>query len=500
MKGVVVVRRAARVLLLLIPALGLPACSTAPDLPHSDSALTCAESLDALERAAQSLGIDPGSPRRVDGFPELGTTRALAGLAQRELSSEEKADWLARLLEAGARRRVLLLEAVEAAKPPAGASPLLPDSAGSLQACAERLARSRQWTPVLIEQLRTEVRIPDAYSTANRVLGLYPLTSIPVRGAIRGLHQDLKASFSMPASALPVQGTLLRYEPEEVRSTLAQPLPRAPSDTLGVRLSAIDPALLELLAAHHAPILEIDVRGDYDRPGRPALATGGARTVDTAHPTLYRYAAVMPFTGRLRLQLIYVAWFTERPKTGHFDTLGGPIDGLVWRVTLDDDGAVLLYDSIHPCGCYHQFFPGKRLKARVEAAALPEPPLIPRAAPRLGATERPVLRIASSTHYLQQVYAGDRTSAVEPGAIRHYETAPYASLYALPGADGTSGGFFDARGRVPGSERGERFYLWPMGVPSPGAMRDRGRQATAFLGRRHFDDADLLDSLFLRAP
>jgi hypothetical protein len=27
-------------------------------------------------------------------------------------------------------------------------------------------------------------------------------------------------------------------------------------------------------------------------------------------------------------------------------------------------------------------------------------------------------------------------------------------------------------------------------------MRDRGRQATAFLGRRHFDDADLLDALF----
>jgi hypothetical protein len=27
-------------------------------------------------------------------------------------------------------------------------------------------------------------------------------------------------------------------------------------------------------------------------------------------------------------------------------------------------------------------------------------------------------------------------------------------------------------------------------------MRERGRQATAFLGRRHFDDAELLDNLF----
>jgi hypothetical protein len=27
-------------------------------------------------------------------------------------------------------------------------------------------------------------------------------------------------------------------------------------------------------------------------------------------------------------------------------------------------------------------------------------------------------------------------------------------------------------------------------------MRERGRHATAFIGRRHFDDADLLDRLF----
>jgi hypothetical protein len=29
-------------------------------------------------------------------------------------------------------------------------------------------------------------------------------------------------------------------------------------------------------------------------------------------------------------------------------------------------------------------------------------------------------------------------------------------------------------------------------------MRERGRHAIAFVGRRHFDDADLLDRLFER--
>ena len=32
--------------------------------------------------------------------------------------------------------------------------------------------------------------------------------------------------------------------------------------------------------------------------------------------------------------------------------------------------------------------------------------------------------------------------------------------------------------------------------PIGGAMRERGRQATAFVGHGHFDDAKLLDELF----
>jgi len=51
-------------------------------------------------------------------------------------------------------------------------------------------------------------------------------------------------------------------------------------------------------------------------------------------------------------------------------------------------------------------------------------------------------------------------------------------------------------GLVAGSERPERFLFWPMGIASAGAMRQWGRHATAFVGRRHFDDADLLEKRF----
>ena len=49
---------------------------------------------------------------------------------------------------------------------------------------------------------------------------------------------------------------------------------------------------------------------------------------------------------------------------------------------------------------------------------------------------------------------------------------------------------------IAGSERGERWFFWPMGIESAGQMRQWGHHATAFVGRRHFDDPLLLDTYF----
>jgi hypothetical protein len=120
---------------------------------------------------------------------------------------------------------------------------------------------------------------------------------------------------------------------------------------------------------------------------------------------------------------------------------------------------------------------------------LPEPPLIPQSAPSPGSGERLVLRLASGSHYLERVYA-DRPSG------REYGWRDYSALYATPDADGKPVSLFRADGIIAGTERAERTLLWPTGVPEPGAMRERGRQPIAFIGRRHFDDADLLDLVF----
>ena len=45
------------------------------------------------------------------------------------------------------------------------------------------------------------------------------------------------------------------------------------------------------------------------------------------------------------------------------------------------DGRPLVYDSVHPCGCYHMFLPNSRLMPREPLHRAPEPPLVPAVAP-----------------------------------------------------------------------------------------------------------------------
>ena len=51
---------------------------------------------------------------------------------------------------------------------------------------------------------------------------------------------------------------------------------------------------------------------------------------------------------------------------------------------------------------------------------------------------------------------------------------------------------------VHGTDRLERFIHWPMGVLSPGGMRQWGRHALAFVGQRQFDDPIYMDKMFKR--
>jgi hypothetical protein len=66
--------------------------------------------------------------------------------------------------------------------------------------------------------------------------------------------------------------------------------------------------------------------------------------------------------------------------------------------------------------------------------------------------------------------------------------------------DGSHRSLFGPDGIIAGTERSASWLYWPTGVTAPGAMRQWGRQATAFVGKRHFDEPHLLDRYFEFRP
>ncbi len=245
----------------------------------------------------------------------------------------------------------------------------------------------------------------------------------------------------------------------------------------------------------HAPLLEIDTASDDDRIGALRWADDGLPAADTAAPAAYVRAAYTHFGGRVRLQLVYTFWFPARPAAGAVDILAGRLDGLIWRVTLDESGEPLVYDSIHSCGCYHLFFPTAAVAARPQPASLDEGLFAPQSAPGMAPGQRIALRVAARTHYLQRV-----TAAPAAATGIAYTLRDERELLTLPLPQGGTRSAYDAAGFVPGTERAERWLFWPMGISSAGQMRQWGRHATAFVGRRHFDEPGLLERYFALRP
>jgi hypothetical protein len=319
---------------------------------------------------------------------------------------------------------------------------------------------------------------------------LYPLTRLAFAQGLRKWERETLSTFQGESN----ENGAVRYAPPAgnwlPRRAVAGVLARADLDPL--RQPLLSERELVALAEIYAPSFEVPVTGEHDRFGELRWRRGSeVPEVNAAELAVYVHPAYTRYGERLLLQLVYTIWFPERPARGAVDFLAGHLDGIIWRVTLAPDGEPLVYDSIHPCGCYHLFFPTPRARPRPAPDALEEWALVPHSLPRVGEEERPVVRLASVTHYIEGV-------SLVRGAdsLTRYVLHPYDELRSLPRLDGGNRSAFGPDGLIAGTERLERLFFWPTGVPSAGAMRQWGRHATAFVGRRHFDDADLIERRF----
>jgi hypothetical protein len=363
----------------------------------------------------------------------------------------------------------------------------------AIEDCATEVLADAQLLALKQSLALGEVQVPDDYRTWARVLGLYPLSRAIVLPRIRAEQAKTRQHFQQQALA----DTDQWYQPTVAalvlsKEAISEHLQQARASN-PLSIPQLDKPTLRVFSEHYAPAWAVSTRSRNDQPGTPRWLDDSHISVDVAQPSLYFRPSYTRFQGQVLLQLNYFIWFPQRPKAHLLDIYGGQLDGLVWRVTLLPDGQVLAYDSIHQCGCFHQFFavaPG--LQAQVLAADQ-EPVLLLNDHIPDARQERVVVQVSDSSHSVLGLHAwqGSKQYHLAPTnlALRDYN-----ELRQLPlGAERKS--LFASNGRVPASRRLERWVLWPMGIASAGAMRQWGRHPTAFVGRRHFDDPQLLDAL-----
>jgi hypothetical protein len=483
----------------------LAACATPADpyavapaaaqLARDDAVGDCVRRLQAVDARIDAANLRDVEAARVPGYPFLRVDRYTA--LSTPASPDPQALAIARLermaaLDAEGRR-------VEAANARIGAQ-----EQAVLDDCRARLVAATRAEAHTVAAL---ARPPDSYSDDARIAGLYPLTLIPFSWGVAAWQQATRELYATPFPELAVRGERVRYVPAgAVPDPIAGLLPTDAAGASAFRMPGMPPTRVSELLRQHAPVVVVDTFSEDDRIGRLAWRQSGRDPfviVGPASPVTYVRVAWTEIGGTASLQLVYTVWFPARPAAHPLDMVAGRLDALVWRVTLDKEGRPLVYDSIHACGCFHMFFPTERVRARPgpreHEGPLDETLFAPQVVRSPGPGERVVIYLAAGDHNIQRI-AIDAPDAA-PGVA--YEFASEATLRALPLPSAAGGGtrsIYGPDGLVPGSERPERFIFWPMGVPSAGQMRQWGHHATAFIGRRHFDDPHLIDRYFSLAP
>ena len=471
----------------------IPAPTRSPHIGQGDALGGCADFFASLDgRVSEYKALDPGA-FRVEGYPYLRTDRFLASFREAVADKAAFAAWVDRMqaLDQEARRHEIanLPVAVEPSAGPVDGELELNArvaSCGNLMKAADfEDAESRML-------LGKKTRAPDEYLALPRVLGLYPLTSFFVSNGVRNWHTEARRTFSTEP---PVGWRAIRYVP--ARSTefsdKSQIVASAKRDVLGIPIySSTD---LEALFWMYAPAWEVRTEAEYDRIGAPIWTPQGALDIDTRQSATYTLLSFTRFGNEILTQLNYIIWFPARPKEHALDIYGGLLDGVNYRVTLDKNGKPLLYETIHNCGCYYSAYPTRRLEVR-DRIDYAEPPLILKAPEPAPSTEFMTIAMASRTHYVLHLHPSPRQP---PPEATVYSLADYGELRSLPDSRGGRRSMFRPDSIAPGSERLERFILWPTGVVSPGAMRQWGRHAVAFVGERHFDDPDSIDKMFMQS-
>jgi len=449
----------------------------------------CAVFFASLDQQTAAAKVRDAGSFRIPGYPYLRVNRFLASFRKEARDGPKFDAWLQQMQRLDQRARF-----IEIANQSVTGADTVKRKANRMAlqqrivSCGDVLKKTDFELPDSREALRQNIVAPDDYIPLRRLLGLYPVSSFFVSRGINTWHKEARSQYSIQ---MPENWKVLSYHSQPPKSVVTKPAKpdfRTSVDALGIPFYS-KLAKFSLFQTY-APIWQIQTHGPYDRPGKLIWKSAGLPGVDSRKPLVYTKLSYTRFEGQILTQLNYVIWFSSRPLNNDWDIYGGVLDGVTFRITLDPEGIPLAYESMHNCGCFYRVYPGSHLAMRADFKP-PEMPLV-LASPVIDWKKaRVAVALSTGKHYVQHLYSSVRSD--DHG--RAYEFADYSTLLSLQDGDRRRS-LFGEDGIVPASVRLERFLLWPTGVYSPGAMRQFGRHAIAFVGERHFDDPFLLQKMF----
>lgn len=481
-----------RLLALLVICFAIVSCANLPEpipktvsnqLAHYPPALqNCAFQLVDFKRAVQQQGVQDAQLLWVPRYPHLAFDRFSLSLLPNLNSPQSKAQWLEYVAQQAAIQRKVEYQNLPDKQPV---------EFESQESCAQQLTHAGLNDDSFWRQLRQfPPVIPSDYQSWQRVVGLYPISKPLATPAINSEKKRMISGFIGPLHDYSVTYAMAdkpALNQQEIRTWLK--LAREKSN-LGWPL--LTGEQLTRLSDFHAPRFLIESVSLDDKPGQVEYRQNGEPSVITTKPTLYVSQSFTRFHGQILLQLNYSLWFANRTAKSAWDPYAGKFDGILFRLTLDHQGQPYILDSIHHCGCYHMVFALNQQLKYAERNTEIEAPITMHVSPRRNANS---LRITLSNgdHMIKGVdWNHFNTQA------RQLASLSYQQLRSLPAPAGQNKSLFDEQGMLMASQRLESLYLWPFGVKSPGTMRQVGHHAIAFIGERHFDDAFVLEDLFLR--
>jgi hypothetical protein len=472
-----------KVFVCIIVCLQLLACvSKAKYIPlYHDELQPCVQLLLNFKHQVKQQRVDDAQLLWTNTYPHLAFDRFSLSLINQLHSHSARGQWLSYVSQQADKQRTIEYQN-------------LPDKREfelpALAACAEQLAFANLSDQHFWQNLQRDPPVYDSdYQQWQRVLGLYPVTKLIARPIIDNEKNRIRNGFKQTVANKP-----RAYAPLFRASLSAQEIQNqfkyayAASDLSWPQLSEEQ---WSNLLSFYAPNWIIETATNDDKPGRIEFAGNGNAWVNPRQSVLYVFTSYTRFHGQILTQLNYNLWFANRTAKSSFDPYAGKFDSILIRLTLNKHGQPYILDSIHSCGCYHMVFSLDPSLTFAPVDATVEAPITMHLANKSPDNPPLTVLLSSGDHMIKGLHWDGLDKYIPLSLL------PYDQLRSLPFKPTYQRSLFDNAGMLRASKRAERWFLWPFGVKSAGAMRQIGHHATAFIGQRHFDDAFMLEHLFL---